>query len=50
MLRDEDVARIRRDVEDGVRGPVLLKYLRQLLDEWDRWRASRREGGDPPPR
>jgi hypothetical protein len=43
MLTDEDVAKIKRDLESGVRGPVLLKYLRQLLEEWDRWRR----GGPP---
>lgn len=36
MLRDEDVVKIRRDVDDGVRGPVLLKYIRLLLEAWER--------------
>jgi hypothetical protein len=45
VLTDEDVAKIKRDLESGVRGPVLLKYLRQLLEEWDRWRR-----GGPRPR
>jgi hypothetical protein len=34
-MEDEEADRIRRDVEDGIRGPVLLKYVRLLLAERD---------------
>lgn len=32
LLSDEDAARIRLRIQD-IRGPVLLKWLRQLLDD-----------------
>jgi hypothetical protein len=45
MLTDEEADKIRRDVEDGVRGPVLLKYVRVLLADRD----ERRRGDDAAP-
>jgi hypothetical protein len=32
LLSDEDAARIRLGIED-IRGPILLKWIRQLLDD-----------------
>lgn len=33
LLSDEDAVRIRAGVEDGIRGPIVLKWVRQLLDD-----------------
>jgi len=35
VLTDEQADEIRRELEAGVRGPVLLKWVRQLLDDRD---------------
>ena len=35
MLTDEEADEIRRELEAGVRGPVLLKWVRLLLDDRD---------------
>jgi hypothetical protein len=40
MLSEEDVAKIKRDLADGVRGPVLVKYIRLLIEEWERLRGG----------
>jgi hypothetical protein len=33
MLSDKDAEEIRSSVEGGTRGPVLLKWIRQLLED-----------------
>ena len=33
LLTDEEAATIRREVDSGTRGPVLLKWVRQLLED-----------------
>ena len=33
MLSDKEAEEIRSSVEGGTRGPVLLKWIRQLLDD-----------------
>jgi len=33
MLTDKQVDEIRRGVDGGTRGPVLIKWLRELLDD-----------------
>jgi hypothetical protein len=35
MLSDKDAEEIRSSVEGGTRGPVLLKWIRQLLEDRD---------------
>jgi hypothetical protein len=35
MLTDEEAATIKRKLEAGWRGPVLLTWLRRLLDDRD---------------
>ncbi len=48
MLTDEEAAAIRRGVDEGLRGPVLLTWIRRLLDDREeRVRAADcRESGD----
>jgi hypothetical protein len=43
VLTDEQADEIRRELEAGVRGPVLLKWVRLLLDDRDE-----RLGRSPP--
>jgi len=46
VLSDDEADRIRRGVqEEGMRGPILLKWIRQLLDDRDE-----RLGRRPPAR
>lgn len=33
MLSDDEAAEIRRSLDGGTRGPILIKWLRQLLDD-----------------
>ncbi len=43
MLTDEEADDIRQGLESGMRGPVLIKWVRQLLDDRDErvgWRAN----------
>ena len=35
MLTDEEADRIRAGVESGLRGPVVIKWIRELLDDRD---------------
>jgi len=35
VLTDEEADEIRRELEAGVRGPVLLEWVRLLLDDRD---------------
>jgi len=35
VLTDEQANEIRRELEAGVRGPVLIKWVRLLLDDRD---------------
>ena len=35
MLTDQEADQIRRELEAGVRGPVLLKWVRLLPDDWN---------------
>ena len=46
MLSDKEAEEIRSSVEGGTRGPVLLKWIRQLLE--DRDARVLRERGQPP--
>jgi hypothetical protein len=33
LLSDEDVAAIRRGLDEGLRGPVLITWVRRLLED-----------------
>jgi hypothetical protein len=46
LVTDEEAARIEREVDAGMRGPVVVKWIRQLLaDREERIRmAKEREG------
>jgi hypothetical protein len=33
LVTDEEAARIEREVDAGMRGPVVVKWIRQLLDD-----------------
>ena len=46
MLTDEEADKIRREVEAGVRGPVLLKWIRELRGDRDE-RLGRPRPGSP---
>ena len=35
MLTDAEADEIRKGVESGLRGPVVIKWIRQLLDDRD---------------
>lgn len=35
MLTDAEADEIRQGVESGLRGPVVIKWIRQLLDDRD---------------
>ncbi len=35
VLTDEDADKIRKGVESGLRGPVVIKWIRKLLDDRD---------------
>jgi hypothetical protein len=41
MLIDEEADDIRRQLESGIRGPILLRWIRALLDDRDE-RVGRR--------
>jgi len=43
VLTDEDAEEIRRKLADGWRGPVLLTWLEQLLQDRDERRQRERE-------
>ena len=43
MLNESEVQTIRRGIRDGVRGPVMLKWLDQLLKERDEFVKRDRE-------
>jgi hypothetical protein len=51
MLTDDEAEEIRRGLESGMRGPVLIKWVRELLEDRDeRVRLDRRrpsEAEDP---
>ena len=50
MLSDKEAEEIRSSVEGGTRGPVLLKWIRQLLEDRDeRVRRERDVAGRRPP-
>ena len=50
MLSDKEAEEIRSSVEGGTRGPVLLKWIRQLLEDRDaRVRRERGEAARPGP-
>jgi hypothetical protein len=42
MLADEEVAEIRRKLDDGWRGPALVIWVRKLLDDRDERPKSER--------
>jgi hypothetical protein len=46
MLTDKEADEIKSSVEGGTRGPVLLKWIRQLLE--DRAERVKRERTPPP--
>ena len=46
MLSDKEAEEIKSSVEGGTRGPVLLKWIRQLLE--DRAERVKREGQTKP--
>ena len=35
MLTDAEADKIRAGVESGLRGPIVIKWIRQLLDDGD---------------
>lgn len=43
MLSDEEVEAIRKGLAEGYRGPVLLKWLEQLLEDREQRRRQERE-------
>jgi hypothetical protein len=43
MVDDRDAEKIRKDIEDGVRGPVLVKYIRALLRDRQERIAARKK-------
>jgi hypothetical protein len=47
MLTDEEADEIRRELEAGVRGPVLVKWIRVLLDDRDERRGAPGPGRRP---
>jgi len=54
MLTDEQAEDIRRGLEGGTRGPVLIKWVRELLADRDERlklaREQKREGSTAPSR
>ena len=48
MLSDKEAEEIRSSVEGGTRGPVLLKWIRQLLEDRDE-RVKREKAADGGP-
>jgi hypothetical protein len=48
VLTDEEAETIRRKLADGWRGPVLLTWLEQLLQDRDEQRQRERDAGKPP--
>ena len=49
MLSDKEADEIRSSVEGGTRGPVLLKWIRQLLeDRAERVKRERHAAGSRP--
>jgi hypothetical protein len=47
LLTDDDAERIKRELGGGVRGPVLIKWIEQLLDDRaERVRAARQVAPD----
>jgi hypothetical protein len=47
MLSDKEAEEIRSSVEGGTRGPVLLKWIRQLLRDRDERVERERRAGPP---
>ena len=47
MLTDEEADAIRRQLDSGIRGPILLRWIRALLDDRDE-RVGRRPTPDRP--
>jgi hypothetical protein len=47
LLSDEEAETIRRKLADGWRGPVLLTWLEQLLQDRDERRRQEREAEKP---
>ena len=48
MLSDKDADEIKSSVEGGTRGPILLKWIRQLLeDRAERVKRERPSPADP---
>jgi hypothetical protein len=47
MLTDDQAEEIRRGLESGMRGPVLMKWVRQLLEDREEWVRRQREGHVP---
>jgi hypothetical protein len=50
MLTDEQADEIRREVESGTRGPILVRWVEQLLDDRTERVRRERERSTPPPR
>ena len=49
LLTDQEAGEIRRGIEEGLRGPVLLTWIRRLLDDREervRSAAPRLEDGE----
>jgi hypothetical protein len=44
-VSDDEARQIQKAVDDGTRGPVLIKWLRQLLEDRRERREREREGG-----
>ena len=45
VISDEEAAKIRRKLDEGWRGPVLLTWLRRLLDDREERVRRKRERG-----
>ena len=52
MLSDDEAAEIRSSLDGGTRGPILIKWVRQLLDDRqervERATESQRQAGAKP--
>jgi hypothetical protein len=48
VLSDEEAEAIRRKLADGRRGPVLLRWLEQLLQDREERRQREAEAEEPP--
>ncbi len=48
LLTDEEAEEIRRAIDGGTRGPILLKWVWQLLADRDARRAAEQVQAPPP--